>query len=363
MLKKLLNFLNELSAIRFFGPKGPAKFAPPNNALLKNNHLVENPYDLAEVDRILWARISQELENRPDGQPLVILMGESHAHPTTILPQIGVLSHLAGRKESEPDNLNCNFVMTAESPNDLHQILFSALRQVYGEDINSREKYLNGHYALMGSLNFRYMDMAPLSHLAVEKTCLDHSVPFRYVDAVCNTSEDKKILSHEDETAAKLATKLLGFDLKDCPVSVTSPQGMIIRNEMMARRSLDFAKEMDSKIIVHTCGFSHLYGENSLAEIFEREGAKVLSFLPVPTDFLDNHGQSAVPYSNTVHVNGLSLKEGFYSPGTNLAELGFLKRLFAESSDPASPSCKAEAAIDEEIYMRIFKYNLNKIPA
>jgi len=352
--------LNELSAIRFFGKKDIDSFSPANSF---DKYSVENPYDLAGVDRILWASITKELHKKPDGQPLVILMGESHAHPTTILPQIGVIYHLAKWRDSAPDNVRHGFVTTVESPNNLHQILFSALRRVHGEDINSRAKYLNGYYALVGSLNCRYMDMAPLSHLAVEKICLDRSVPFRYVDAISNTSENKKILSYEDEVAAHLAEKLFGRNPSEASVSVTSPEGLTIRNEVMVQRSLDFAKEMDSELIMHSCGFSHLYGQNSLTEIFEREGARVLSFLPIPEDFLEDHEKTALMQSNAIQIDGLSLKESFYSPGTNLAEIGFLKKLFTESSDKSSPSCQAQEYISEDMFMRVFKHNLYQIPA
>ena len=352
--------MNELSAIRFFGKKDIASFSPANSF---DKYSVENPYDLAGVDRVLWASITKELHKKPDGQPLVILMGESHAHPTTILPQIGVISHLAKWRDSAPDNAKRTFVTTVESPNNLHQILFSALRQVHGEDINSRAKYLNGYYALLGSLNYSYIDTAPHSHLAVESRCLDKAVPFRYVDATPETGEDYAILSPEDEVAAHLAEKLFGRDLSEASVSVISSEGLTIRNEVMVQRSLNFAKEMDSELIIHSCGFSHLYGRNSLTEIFEREGARVLSFLPIPENFLEEHEKTALMQSNAIQIDGLSLKESFYSPGTNLAEIGFLKKLFTESSDKSSPSCQAQGYISEDMFMRVFKHNLYQIPA
>ena len=326
-------------------------------------YTLDHPYDLTPLDDILWHNVSKELENMQANQPLVILMGESHAHPTTILPQIGLINNLALCRDNEKAEKEVNFVVTMEVPYETHAILFSALRQVYGEDINSRDKYLNGYYALIGSQNFRYIDQSPLSHLAVEQSCIANNVPVRYVDTAVHTVEGKPALNIEDEMAANVARASYDRDLQEIPVSPFSEEGVHIRNEVMARRALDFAKDMNAKIIVQSCGFSHLYGPNSLTEIFEREGARVLSFLPVPADFLEGNLQNDISRANSVRVEGLSLEESFYSPGTNLAERGLLKKLFSESSDPENGSACAIDFISEDIFMRIFKHNLYQIPA
>ncbi len=305
----------------------------------------DNPYDLRPAADIIVAAISERLASLPAGKPLVVEMGEEHKKPSH-----KELQHLVAFRLLKE---NKKFTFNFEQP---HNVWAGIAKRDMNYDLESRLYYGStshdprGQAILSAYMGFALSSMAPVSR--------NNQMAFLYHRGVSSAFND----AARDPSGHY-------FDLEDSltryfmegngwALSLTSPEGMAVRNQVMARRGLSHAEDQDLSLILQQAGFNHVFGNvqdgehyaESLSSAYRDLGADVLPvFL---TDSLDSTGinvfspESYGALSDAVVIDGLAVDEFW---GRSSGEKDFIQKLHKASGDELE---FYDVAANEEFYQK-----------
>lgn len=249
---------------------------------LTDNHVVlDDPYDLAAVDKFIWHVVKQKLEAMAPEETLVILAGECHVMPMTIMPQAGLLTNLAKWRDEAPDDPARQIMFAYEQPYDL---LYYMATDGYKKNLPDEARQLlhhhdeNGHIAAKVTIGHDDIPHAAHTVEQVMRTAIRNNISFCFNDA---SFDRRYYLLPDDAIARRVANDEYGIDLSKKKVSrMIHPHSLAIRNGVMAERAIEQAREKGVRIIVQRAGQAHLYGEpqdKSLTARFNKvAGCKVL---------------------------------------------------------------------------------------
>lgn len=185
---------------------------------------------------------------------------------------------------------------------------------------------------------FAYSPVASQNHISF---CMDHKVSVRTNDAAITIINGKKVFLDQQDSLTRSYVELMVYERVDRVISATEPDGMRIRNKIIATHAIRHCLENETDIYIQDCGASHLVGnsgkdykfEDSLVNQFQKAGFEVLpifvsspafSLLDIPDEgcnFIEQKG---------ISVFGLSYEQFFHDsePG---AEMEMMEAIAAES--------------------------------
>lgn len=325
---------------------------PSENSLTTRDWTFEDPCDLGPAIRILTDVIEEELDRLDPEEPLVILMGEGHSLPVHMMLQIGVMKHLAGLRDADPEDSSRNFVMASEMPFNNTAVLVQR-EDTYGLDIPENLKYRiqehdpDGHLGLEAIITKNPVNNAPRSKERVFQTALQYEIPTVFNDAARKEIDGNTCLDLNDPQLANAVPE----ESRDMNVPLDSPLGYALRNRIMMKRAFEFAHKQTARIIFQACGTNHLFGvenneakySHSLASQFKAAGCRTLGIFITsesndctPEQITDT--QAWQEHSNTVILRGLDDKACYKSsPATEERYLEKLEKSFNENNGYICP--------------------------
>ena len=269
--------------------------------------------------KILAKRKELDKEGKQD-QTLFVLAGENHWRPAQRLHHILLLEALKQNEETmtvayeyeynfAKDQDFREYVAELEDvkPSKVDEYLDFYTDNPIGKGmcdmyVNMSSQSMQSNYA-MRTLS-TYLFNSHVSNLG-EFVALNSDA--------ARTKKDK--LSLKDEFTKACVKACLGKEKRN--VSITSPDGMWVRNVHMASKLYQYADIQESRIAVQLCGQTHVNGdgkknipEKSLRGVFEAWAQPVFSV------FLDGESKEmkGIKTKDRINGRGLPADEAFYDP-------------------------------------------------
>ncbi len=214
--------------------------------------------------------------------PLVVLAGEFHSIPSHTIHHVAVLNGLknSGKKiafgyEEEHNLLAQKFTKEMGRDPSLEEI--SAL--------NKRD--ITGTLSLKTNLGFCGYYGADHTRAALFRFLLRHNIKSCFTDV----SRPDSVLDASDPSTVESLRACFKHAVSD--IDVESPEGVRVRNHHMVAASLDLARNSGARIVMLSCGDTHVAGSmqldfsarHSLAAQFKHRGAAVMA-MPIFTKYL-----------------------------------------------------------------------------
>lgn len=190
--------------------------------------------------------------------PLAVILGESHDSPAHLASQMIILDQLSGWHKAEAAK------KPGTSPVILcHELEHSSLAQLYGHLTNRaatpeiRARLIaddpQGKIAAKTYLGFFALFRCDFSKVALIRSAIAHQV----LNFMTDCEKDGDLLSTSDpDTQAAIASCGLG----SAAPGLISAEGVWVRNDHMAKKSLSHAREHGARIILQQCGNAHVVG-------------------------------------------------------------------------------------------------------
>jgi hypothetical protein len=231
------------------------------------------------VQAILAKRAALDAAGQRD-TPLFVAMGEHHFRPAHKLHHLAVAKGLrdAGERiafafEQEHDFLAKNLCREAglEEPRE------DIMNGLEGRDADGRIAL--SHFVAHGATSATYAFRLLSDYL------LRNRIPARLTDCSRRNipGADVSFIDARDEQSRNSLRKYAGDTAAPC--SRLSDMGSHARNDCMAEKAIEFAREIGARIVLQQCGLAHATGrqgfsmEESLAGQFRRRGLPALSLL------------------------------------------------------------------------------------
>lgn len=227
--------------------------------------------------------------------PLAVLAGEDHGAPAYYVHHMLLLKELSAR---EPETTVCQ-----EMP---HDIFRNVLRGFSGGGENplvtermQRERGRDDAFILRALMAYCSAHVADHSSFIFKSFLLKRGFPLVLADASMTSAGSLNALDWS--TAESLSAC---FDYAVTDLDMYSSAGVFVRNEHMARKAVERARENGARILFIPCGSDHAAGSRcdgfparqSLSAIFKREGIPVIA-MPVVERGVDDlpadHGLGA----------------------------------------------------------------------
>lgn len=261
---------------------------------------VANPLDPRPAAEGILSAIDERRAELDPGQPLVVLMGESHDYPTHLALQRLVMGELHARGER---------LTIAEEfyHNYWSQTAAIGMERAVPDGLCSAPGYRvdpTGLANLSAYLGHCCPNYAPFSQWSKKAELYgwiaadvrqgkDPQIGFLFNDAARDVSDIYCLLLQDLLTGAAIkSVSRRRPEWKEVlkkyeNIDPSSVAGMAIRNEVMAAAALDYAKKRGDPLILQMTGFAHLLGDieqgfafpDSLSAAFARAGAAVLTVL------------------------------------------------------------------------------------
>lgn len=286
-----------------------------------------NPLDLRPAVDITLKAIDDRLATLPEGTPLVVLVGENHDTPAHRVYQQLLASRLLARET--------DFAVAMEWP---HNQLAVVAKEEMGIPVSKGLYYeisaldTDGRGVLSAFMGFGTSIYAPLSKHQVIGFCCHNVIKTIFNDAA--DINGRTALDLRDPFTAAVGR-----------ISTAGPDGMAIRNRVMARRGVDYVCRQGLPIIIQPVGLAHVFGwhdqkvfyEDSLCAAYRKAGAEVLPvFITRPAH---SYGLNRLPEEAYPALAGSVLIDGMAENGYNFFSLSrlwggekrFIKKLQVES--------------------------------
>jgi len=319
------------------------------NGLTAQDYTVDNPRDLAPVDRIVAAAIEKEMAQLEKGQILVVLGGESHPMPAYKLVTAGALSYLTRKRDENPGDESRRFLLAVEDPSN-YLVRRAAWEKVFipghvKEHINELDPDDILTTRIEASSSF--FEAAPKTREKIFQLVLRNRIPTIFNDA----ARKKNNIDADDQfnrrVYHKLKTELsLPFESYLSELDIYSAKGMAFRNGVMPLRPIARARQLGARTIYQHCGAIHPLGmesinekyDRSLAVSYRKQGARVLTILAADSkNFLPHWVDERAwkDFPNTVIIRGLDTSTFWSSRPTE--ETDFIRKLADSYSGGKAP--------------------------
>jgi hypothetical protein len=254
----------DLSAIKPLTLPEGAHFTP--NGLTTRDVTIEDPMNMHAVDQVIARAVHDTRATMaPDGI-LYVAIGESHNIPNNVMALPGLVDNLMAPPADENTyDPRGKIKVALEEPYNTLQFY---MRLAYGFDLSEPEKsHLHdhdplNHHSLRAVMDKNKIICAPQSVTQRFSRPLRHNIPVILADA--GRKDDWGFLSPDDPLASEIAKKHFGRNLKTEHVTLSpkngDPDGVNIRNEVMAQRIIAAAKDGNTMII--NTGAAHVAGDS-----------------------------------------------------------------------------------------------------
>lgn len=297
------------------------------NGLTERDFTFENSLDLAPADALFAQAIEEEIAQLKPDQPLVILSGEDHTHPTDIMCHIGGISHLLKMQLEQSHDPNRDFLVAHEREFNLSYGIAKDLGLNVPDGLKYKSDELDPDNKLIlvfCALNITSL-FSPYSSSLFFKFIGQHSIPLIFNDAAryeigkeTFLCPDAPCFKHALETYNKENKAISLGDQNN--INAAASTGIAIRNMVMVEKALQRAKETQTRIIFQQCGNVHVLGskhhnskvEHSLSFLYREAGARVLPVVCRPAE-----EERFKEFPNTLIRRGLNQKS-FQSPTTTI---------------------------------------------
>ena len=345
----------------------PRGIVPHDDPVTGRDYIVSGPHDMRAVDELIHKIVCEERAGMATGGRLYIVMGERHGMPSNVLAQAGLVDNLTATSESG-QNPHGKVIVSVENPKNLPGFL---AREGFGLDVpedfaiheSEKNDPLNHAFARAQILKGKNVE-APISDNILLSRVLQADAPLVLSDAmqktmnIDNPDEAYEVLHWLDDEARIFAQRFYNMDMDGPDAELLEPEnpdGMHVRNAVMAKRTIDAAQKHEADTVIVTAGSAHVEGdrydglpyETSLTKMFEEgirpqdrivtisfaeaddEGEPVLN--TIPDEMLAAHPDHVI-------IRGLS-SEAFFKtqvgpePEIEQAELAHIEKL-GQSYDP-----------------------------
>lgn len=333
-----------------------------------------NPYDVRPAtDKILdmAAKLTRE---KQDGKPVVILMGENHDTSAHMVLQHDLVSRLSQIKAKaslcfEYSN-NIAFELAPSILKDVAKQVGLSGDDMAALDLPEDIRYQFHIYdknGLMGiaihSFNGSRLDRSNVAKQNLKRFCYNHRFPCAFTDVAkkYSDSDDYGTLDNGDPDVGYYAREL-GFSEEE--YSTICPEGMAIRNAVIAERIMECADHNNSDVVVQITGMAHVFGEmsqgfayeHSLHAALEKHGAHILPVIIDKWKFSHKIPEGAEKaFAQSVFIKGLP--ESSFEPDEADKETALISRMHKESGG----ELKIEVDHDSESLIEIFENMINQL--
>lgn len=302
----------------------------------------DNPLDLRPAAVAVVQKLKHLRAQPTNDKPPVIIMGEAHNKPTHRLLQQAVMALCTD------EGLSVAYHFEQE-----HSLLPQLLKSRLNMNLSPRDIAAlsvadsSGRMLLKTAMLFRPVRFATYSAENVFAFAMDNNIAVAFTDAAkCRDDGAGRVatLNLRDPLTAQFTAAKRGQPVtSDAVISVETPEGMDIRNQMMVAKSVAHAQQVKPDIIVHHCGFQHAVGDarfgfsyaGSLAKQFQGMGHDTVVVCPaaasgdehIPPDAAEGRGAICV-------VNGLAANEFTQN---DLSEKAFLREIMYQSGGLIAP--------------------------
>ena len=395
--------MSENKNIRPDKPEQPGTFDDPMRSGLGKSEFaytdrdvaLNDPYDLMAWSDFMGSAINEDFwssENRSPDKPLVILLGEMHNCPSHILSHICAVSHIlrlsheTGEKVVFAEERDCNLLNKYLYDHGLVSDEFDG--QWWNKHDPEGRATLTASIARNTGCNTQTRQFnAPLSKAYLHHFLLENQVPYTPNDVLslnCKTvekedpNEDPDISNYiidpadpQLPPARDLLERLENVRID--PDAVFSPDdqdGIALRNAVMVRNALEFARQNNASIIVQRTGMAHVFGfrpdnpnsyTTSLAGLFSHFSAQLTPILidwNFPPEMVEKILETPlIKHPNTLLCRGLEDMLCFRdNPQIERAVITELKSSFRDQACPVSFQ-------EPEISRKQARAELNKVHA
>jgi hypothetical protein len=281
---------------------------------------------LYPADKIMEVIAARRAAIGPD-KKLVVLMGEAHSMPTHQALTALLLQQLHQNTKSK---LGENFTMNFEFRHNYCSLLTSVGMEMAvpeGLFYTPGQYDRSGKALLLASLGFFEPSASPVSVLNSFALCDALEIPTCFNDAA---KTNQSTLDLKDPVTRQAAEEYFARAKQNMPQDIysTSPEGMAIRNMIMARQALEHAEYHQANLILQSTGLAHGLGHeqdkdlfaHSLYQKFTDTDADVLVVVPTSQAFCLNNvppEARATIRSSVIIVEGLAENEFGVNPGMN----------------------------------------------
>jgi hypothetical protein len=346
--------------------------------------------DLAPPLLVTADIIEQEADLTGPEEILAIIIGELHPVSTHALFTTCVLDYLARRYKACISGRSRNFIFALEE--NFNDLFYNA---VHGLDLRvpPEIKYLLHKYDADGHLNTKAIladnpySESPLSKECLFQVILDHNIPVVFNDAsIISIHSLGSTFDRKDSLLPAAAENLkknysMKLDLNKGMPDVFSEEGMALRNAAMVKRAMDYTKKRGARMIVQSCGMSHLLGnqarelsyEYSLVNQYKKAGCRVLGiFLDGdPRHSPEQYISPTARNTNCEHIIHRGLDRTFnfdVFPGKEILHIARLKNNFGKKAGIECPfrargQLPDKEKVKKEIADVIARAAANKLPS
>ena len=277
-----------------------------------------NPMDLRPAVETILRALDETRAKGTDGKPLMVLFGEVHSVPAYchLLPFVANRLHARGE----------DFVVAQERPFNLWaEATAWGMEPSVPEDLLRQPSYLydeTGRGAVLSALCCVQIGMAPVSTHNELAFFQDKGLKVVFNDV----ARDRFLLEIDLENpvvARAMQAQPRRNHLHCDGRNSTAPEGIAIRNAVMADLAVDFARRHKVPFILQQTGLTHLFGNetdrracayaDSLHAMATHRGMEVLAVLPTNHHYkcglnlLPSGAQRAL--KDTVVIDGLAEDE------------------------------------------------------
>lgn len=267
----------------------------------------DDPSDIRPALHVL----TQEIERRAAAGSLVVLMGEDHSVPLHKILRQGLLARLLQTSSSLAYGMERpHDLLGALLENKCGQPVAPSLRVQLGRSDYDGQKLSRAFRALLSPVHTPFTGKNLLAFLAENK------ISIRANDAATVKQDKEVFLDLNDPLTQRLIAQHKPH-LQGLPVSVTSADGIALRNHMIVDCACAHMKETGAHIYVQDCGMGHLLGHqsargvwpyaDSLSALFAQAGMDVLPVFT--TDFIYNYESLPAGAAAMLAQQGLALEE------------------------------------------------------
>lgn len=316
----------------------------------------DNPMDIRPAVETILRAIDEKRATLPEGQTLVVPVGESHARPT----HSSIFTLLAKEMKERGDN----FVVSLEQDHDKWKTRLEKTIGIHPKHIPDRSVHEVDPYgrdSLLTLLTYINVTNAPFSHDNLLEFLYQNDIKTIFSDAAATGGRILR-LDLRDSLTRHATLKYLHesslldkmrFAFKTPFLSYTSPGAMAIRNDIMKTLTLEYARKNQAPIALLHCGRGHIFGNAqekdpyavSLDALFRQEAAVLPVFITREYSWhggLNTLEKRAYPFlRDSVVIDGIE-DTMFYcdegggigtskDPLTGQAEIDFLRKIREET--------------------------------
>ncbi len=323
--REIIESTAQISGNMFALPDGIIKHPEP----LSNHHYILTSKDISPAAQITFDILQGKIAKRDTDKTFAAVLFEEHTTVSHIMLRAEIIALFAIHKSEQQYNKNRDFIYADELPhNDFYSDCPSGEHQyradIYDPDNQKLLKYFSHSYP------YSY---APQSNEILFKTCLKYGMKTCFNDA--SKVFSGKYLDANDPLAKEIAKKNHKINLLDKLVSTEEKHGLSIRNDVMAHRGVEAAK---NNVIIQGSGFKHggVKGskvapyENSLLRTYRDQGAEVTSvFLSISGVLTAENiipDQALKDDLDMIIIDGMPEYRGFKSrPGIESEDIDYLR--------------------------------------